>query len=77
MAIDAAELDRMQSDYKQAVEDWIATIRNEEALASVDHSVADVDQWEEAGFTEEQARKKAKAAKKVYEGALRQEFFNF
>ena len=30
-----------------AVEGWIAAIKQEEALASVDHSVADVDQWEQ------------------------------
>ena len=40
------ELDRMQGAYKTAVEEWITAIRHEEALASVIHSVAEVDQWE-------------------------------
>lgn len=77
MSIAVAELDKMQSDYKAAVEAWIAAIRKEEALASVNHSVAEVDQWENAGFQEEGLRNKAKAAKKTYEAALRQEFYDF
>lgn len=77
MSIEVGELDRMQSNYKTAVDEWIAAIRKEEALALVDHTIAQVDEWENAGFSEEAAREKAKAAKKEYEDALRQEFFNF
>jgi hypothetical protein len=71
------ELDQMQNNYKALVEDWIAAIREEEALASVNHSVADVDRWEAAHFREEELRNKAKAAKKEYEAALRLKFFGF
>jgi hypothetical protein len=77
MSIDISKLDQMQGTYKTAVDEWVNAIRQEEALALVDHTVAEVDQWENAGFHEEDARNKAKAAKKIYEGALRQEFFNF
>jgi hypothetical protein len=77
MAIAAAELDRMQAEYKAAVEEWVAAIRREEALASGNHSEAEIDAWEEADEYEEDAREKAKVAKKAYEGALREEFFNF
>ena len=77
MSIAIAKLDEMQSTYKTAVEEWIAAIRQEEALASVNHTVAEVDAWEAAGFREEVARTKAKAAKQIYENALRQEFFDF
>jgi hypothetical protein len=72
-----AELDRLQSEYKAVVEEWIAAIREEEALASVDHSVAEIDNWEAAHFKEEEIRSRAKAAKREYEAALRQEFFGF
>jgi hypothetical protein len=69
------ELDRLQGTYKAAVEDWIAAIRKEEALASLNHSVTEIDKWEQAHFDEEDLRKKAKAAKKEYENALRFKFF--
>ena len=71
------QLDQMQSAYKASVESWIASIREEEALASVNHSVAEVDNWEHAHMREEEARDKARQAKKEYEAALREKFFNF
>ena len=77
MGIDRTELDRMQSSYKTAVNEWINAIRSEEALASEIHEVAEVDKWEEAADREEEARSKAKDAKAAYESALRREFFNF
>lgn len=77
MAIETEELDRLQESYKEAVDIWIAAIQYEEALASVNHTVAEIDQWEHAAEREDQARKKVKAAKAAYEDALRKEFFNF
>jgi hypothetical protein len=77
MPVEISELDQMQANYKAAVDGWVATIRREEDLASVNHSVADIDQWEHAAEAEEDARDKAKSAKKAYEGALREKFFHF
>jgi len=78
MAIEISELDELQANYKAAVEDWIAAIRHEEALASIaDHSVADIDAWEEADAAEDEAREHAKEAKQTYEEALREKFFHF
>ena len=74
---DEAELDRMQAAYKAAVDEWIKAIRDEEALASVNHSVAEVDRWEGAHFREDDLRNTVKPAKKQYEDALREKFFNF
>jgi hypothetical protein len=71
------ELDRLQAAYKAAVEEWIKAIREEEGLASTNHSVAQVDRWEDAYFREEEARSKAKAAKADYEAGLRAKFFGF
>ena len=71
------ELDQMQAAYKAAVEEWISVIRKEEALASTNHTVAQVDRWEQAHFQEEESRNKVKAAKKKYESALRAKFFGF
>jgi len=58
------ELDELQAAYKNAVEAWIASIRKEEALASVNHSVAEVDEWEKAHFDEDEMRTTVKAAKR-------------
>jgi hypothetical protein len=77
MAVEISDLDQMQAAYKTAVDNWINTIREEEALASADHSEAEIDAWEAAGFREEDAREKAKQAKMEYEGALRRKFFKF
>ena len=74
---DQADLDQMQAAYKAAVEEWIKAIRDEEALASVNHSVAEVDQWEGAHFREDALRNTVKAAKKQYEDALREKYFDF
>ncbi len=71
------DLDAMQSAYQKAVEAWIAAIRVEEALASVAHNVAEIDQWEAASFREDELRQQVKAAKKAYEDALRRAHFNF
>ena len=36
-------LDQLQADYKAAVESWVAAVREEEALASGNHNVAELD----------------------------------
>jgi hypothetical protein len=77
MQDDPSNFDQMQSAYKAAVEEWIAVIKHEEELASVNHSIAEVDKWEEAHFKEDEIRSKVKAAKKQYEDALREKFFGF
>jgi hypothetical protein len=77
MATDTSDLDQMQAAYHAAVEDWIAAIKQEEALASVNHTVAEIDKWEAAHFKEDEIRGKVKAAKKRYEDALREKFFGF
>lgn len=71
------KLDQMRSAYKQAVDKWVAAIKQEEALASVNHTVADVDKWEEAHLREDEIRNEVKAAKKRYEDSLRESFFGF
>jgi len=77
MPSENVELDQLQNAYKEAVEVWIAAIRKEEALASEEHSVAEIDQWELAADEQEEAGEKVKAAKSSYEDALREKFFNF
>jgi hypothetical protein len=77
MSSEHPELDELQASYKSAVEEWIAAIREEEALASVNHDIAEVDRWEAAHFKEDEMRSKVKEAKEKYEDALREKFFGF
>jgi hypothetical protein len=63
MSAEHPELDELQAAYKSAVEAWIASIRKEEALASVNHDVAELDEWEKAHFEEDEMRNTVKAAK--------------
>ena len=77
MDVDESVLDKLQADYKQAVEEWVAAIREEEALASAHHSVAEIDKWEEAKFREGKKRKEVIYNKRLYEDALRRDQFGF
>ena len=71
------ELDQMQAAYKAAVEEWIKAIREEEALASGNHNVAELDEWEGAHFREHKLQREVDFRKRLYEDALRREFFGF
>ena len=77
MSSEHPELDQLQAAYKTAVESWISAIRNEEALVSANHSMAEIDRWEQAHFDEDEMRNTVKAAKENYEEALRAKFFGF
>jgi hypothetical protein len=72
-----AELDKLRFNYKAAVERWIAAIREEEDLATPDHSMIAAEKWDLANFAEEDSRKIAKAARQEYQDALRQVLYNF
>jgi hypothetical protein len=71
------ELDELQAAYKQAVDNWVAAIRDEEALASGNHNVAELDKWEAAHFRGHKLHKEVDYRKRLYENALRLEFFGF
>jgi hypothetical protein len=71
------ELDQLQAAYKAAVDEWVKAIRDEEALASGNHNVTEIDQWEAACFHENKKRREVIYKKKLYEDALRREFFGF
>jgi hypothetical protein len=72
MPIERSDLDRLQRVYKDAVDQWIAVIREEESLATPDHSTAAWELWEQAGFKAQEAQDRATAAKEAYKDGLRQ-----
>jgi len=73
--MNAADYDRLRQTYKTAVDAWVAAIREEEALATPDHSMVAMEKWDDAGFKEQDAQKKALAAKEALQSALRE--FNY
>jgi hypothetical protein len=66
-----ANLDQLRLAYKQATDEWVATIRAEEALATPDHSMTAWEKWDDAHFREEDAHNKATKAREAYKDALR------
>jgi len=72
-----AELDSLLAAYKTAVGEWRAAIRAEEDFATPDHSMKEWEVWDQAGFREEEAREKARAARQAYVDALREKLYNF
>ena len=71
MAIEVSELDRLQLLYKEAVDRWVTAIREEEDLATPDHSIVAWERWEQAGFKAQDAGDQATAAKEAYKAGLR------
>jgi len=61
--------------YEDAIDEWVAVVREEEALATPDHSMIAMERWDAANFKEQDAQKKAIAAKEAYKDALR--LFNY
>ena len=76
-AITDPSLDELLAAYKSAVEAWVTSIRNEEALAIGDHSMRDWEIWDRAVLEEKEAGEKAAGARQVYEDALRKQLLNF
>jgi hypothetical protein len=65
------DLDQLRLAYKQAVDEWVDTIRAEEALATPDHSMTAMEKWDDAHFKEHDAHAKATEAREAYKNALR------
>jgi len=71
MAMSKADLDELRLAYKKAVDEWVDTIRAEEALATPDHSMVAWERWDAAHFTEHDAHTKVTEAREAYKDALR------
>lgn len=64
-------LDHARFMYKKAVDEWVDAIREEEALATPDHSMTAMEQWDAAHFREHDAHEKATEAREKYKDELR------
>ena len=65
------DLDSLRLAYKKAVNEWVDTIRAEEALATPDHSMIAMEKWDDAHFKEHDAHEKATEAREAYKDGLR------
>jgi hypothetical protein len=69
--MDRAGLDQLRLAYKVATDEWVAAIRAEEDLATLDHSMLAWEKWDAAHFQEEDAHTKYSDALEAYKDALR------
>jgi hypothetical protein len=71
-SMDNPDFDQLLKSYKQAVDNWVNAIRAEEALATEDHSIVEMEKWDDAAFKVDDAEAAAKKARDEYQDALRE-----
>lgn len=71
------DLDQLLRSYRQAADDWAGAIRAEESLATEDHSMVQMEKWDDAGFKLHDAELTAKKARDAYKNALRKKNYVF
>jgi hypothetical protein len=71
------DFDQLQAKYKHAVDEWVAAIEDEEALATPDHSMKQMELWDAAGLRVHDAELTAKKARDIYKNALRLKNYGF
>ena len=69
--------DQLLSTYHEAVDRWVDAIRAEEALATEDHSMVQMEHWDDAGFKLHDAELAAKKARDAYKNAQRKKNYGF
>jgi hypothetical protein len=70
-------LEKLETSYKAAVEQWVDAIRNEEALANGDFSMVEWEKWDEAGLHVHDVELAAKKARDLFKNALRRKNYGF
>ena|SRR5258708_3863143 len=54
--MDGSDFDQLLHSYRQAVDAWVGAIRAEESLATEDHSMVQMEKWDDAGFNLQRCR---------------------
>jgi hypothetical protein len=75
--METVDFDHLLSDYKNAVDHWVDAIRREESLATQDHSMTQMEAWDDAGFRLHDAESAAKKARDAYKNVLRKKNYGF
>ena len=76
VSIDSS-LDELLGVYKAAVDRWVDAIHAEEALATTDHSMTQMELWDTAGLALHDVERVAKTARDEYKNALRRKNYGF
>lgn len=75
--MDNPDFDQLLATYRGAVDRWVNAIRAEESLANEDHSMREMELWDDAGFKLHDAELVAKKARDAYKNALRRKNYGF
>jgi hypothetical protein len=71
------DFDQLLKAYRVAVDRWVDAIHAEESLATEDHSMVQMEKWDDAGFALHDAELAAKKARDAYKNALRRRNYGF
>jgi hypothetical protein len=75
--MDSPDFDQLLKTYREAVDRWVEAIHAEESLATEDHSMVQMEMWDDAGFRLHDAELAAKKARDEYKNALRKKNYGF
>ena len=75
--METLDFDKLLATYRDAVDHWVDAIRAEEALATPNHSMVQMEKWDDAGFALHDAELAAKKARDAYKNALRRKNYGF
>jgi hypothetical protein len=75
--MDNPDFDQLLKAYRDSVDHWVDAIRTEESLATEDHSMVQMEAWDDAGFRLHDAELAAKKARDAYKNALRKKNYGF
>lgn len=75
--MDNSGFDQLLENYRQAVDGWVNAVRAEESLATQDHSIVQMERWDDADFKVQEAEKAAREARDAYKDALRKKNYGF
>jgi hypothetical protein len=71
------DFDQLLKSYREAVDHWVDAIHAEEALATDDHSMVEMELWDDANFKLQDAELAATKARDAYKNALRKKNYGF
>jgi hypothetical protein len=71
------DFDELLKAYRETVDRWVDAIHAEESLATEDHSMVQMEKWDNAGFALHDAELAAKKARDAYKNALRRKNYGF